>query len=96
MQERSRLRIDETLGEAIALHGEVDAWRSGWDTVDAIGGHLTHLDLLAEVLLGLVDEIARRTAAIDPASGTGAVYEEVPALRSAPAARAAALALVRR
>jgi hypothetical protein len=76
VHERSRLRIDETLGEAIALHGEVDAWRSGWDTVDAIGGHLTHLDLLAAVLLGLVDEIARRTAAIDPASGTGAVYEE--------------------
>jgi hypothetical protein len=76
VHERSRLRIDETLGEAIALHGEVDAWRSGWDAVDAVGGHLTHLDLLAAVLRGLVDEIARRTAAIDLASGTGAVYEE--------------------
>jgi hypothetical protein len=74
--ERSRLRIDEVLGEATALHGEVAAWRSGWDTVDAIGGHLTHLELLAAVLLSLVDEIARRTAAIDPAAGTGAVYEE--------------------
>lgn len=73
---RTRLRIDESIGESRALRGEVEAWRSRWDTIDAMGRHLTQLDLLSTVVLGLIDEIAARTAAIDPASGTGAVYEK--------------------
>ena len=73
---RGRLRISESLGEARALRGEVVAWRDRWDTIDAMGGHLTQLDLLSTVVLGLVDEITRRIDAIDPATGTGSVYEE--------------------
>lgn len=76
MTERSRLRIGESLGEAEALRHEVEAWRSAWDAVDAIGVHLTHLDLLSEVVLGLTGEIVRRIDLIDPAQGTGTVYEE--------------------
>jgi hypothetical protein len=76
VNERSRLRRDESLGEAVALRGEVEAWRSGWDAVDAMGVHLTHLDLLYAVVLGLADEIARRIGVIDLATGTGEVYEE--------------------
>jgi hypothetical protein len=71
-----RLRISESLGEARALRGEAVAWRDRWDTIDAMGGHLTQLDLLSTVVLGLVDEIVRRIDAIDPAIGTGSVYEE--------------------
>lgn len=41
-----------------------------------MGEHFTQLERLCSVLLGLIDEIAIRTAAIDPAAGTGAVYEE--------------------
>lgn len=73
---RGRLRISESLDEARALRGEVVVWRDRWDTIDAMGGHLTQLDLLSTVVLGLVDEIARRIDAIDPAIGTGSVYEE--------------------
>jgi hypothetical protein len=73
---RGRVRISESLGEARALRGEVVAWRDRWDTIDAMGGHLTQLDLLSAVVLGLVDEITRRIGAIDPAIGTGSVYEE--------------------
>lgn len=76
MTERSRLRIGESLGEAESLRREVDAWRAAWDAVDAIGVHLTHLDLLSEVVLGLTGEIVRRTELIDPDQETGAVYEE--------------------
>ena len=72
---RDRLRIEESVGEARALRDEVAAWRSRWETIDAMGGHLTQLDLLSAVVLTLIDEIAVRTAAIDPAIGTGAVYE---------------------
>lgn len=73
---RSRLRIDESVGEARALRREVEAWWSGWEEIDAMGGHLTQLDLLSAVTLGLIDEIAVRAAAIDPAIGTGEVYEK--------------------
>jgi hypothetical protein len=73
---RSRLRVDESIGEARALRDEVTAWRSAWELTDAMGGHLTQLDLLTGAVLGLVDAIAGRTAAIDLALGTGAVYEE--------------------
>jgi CHAT domain len=76
MSGRGRLRVDESLGEAAALRAEVGAWRSSWDAVDAMGTHLTHLDLLHAVLVGLVDEIARRIDVIDLAAGTGEVYEE--------------------
>jgi hypothetical protein len=54
----------------------VAAWRARWDTVDAMGGHLTVLDLLSTVILSLVDEITRRIDAINPGRGTGTVYEE--------------------
>jgi hypothetical protein len=76
MRGRSRLRIDETLGEAVALRHEVDSWRRGWDTVDAVGTHLTQLDLLCDVVLGLIGEITRRITFIDPAAGDGEVYEQ--------------------
>jgi hypothetical protein len=76
VNERSRLRIDESLGEAVALREEVEAWRSGWGAVDAMGVHLTHLDLLYTVVLGLVDEIARRIGVIGQATGVGEVYEK--------------------
>jgi hypothetical protein len=76
VRQRGQLRIEESTGEALALRHEVIAWRSGWDTVDAVGGHLTHLDLLCTVVLGLVEEIARHARAIDPAAETGSVYEE--------------------
>jgi hypothetical protein len=73
---RSRLRIEESVGEARALRDEIAAWRSGWDTIDAMGEHFTQLERLCSVVLGLIDEIAIRAAAIDPAAGIGAVYEE--------------------
>ncbi len=73
---RGRLRIGQSLGEARALRDEVTAWRARWDSIDAMGGHLTLLDLLSTVVLGLVEEITRRIDAINPGSGTGAVYEE--------------------
>jgi hypothetical protein len=73
---RSRLRIAESVGEARALRDEIVAWWSGWGTIDAMGEHLTQLERLCSVVLGLIDEIATRAAAIDPAAGTGAVYEE--------------------
>lgn len=73
---RGRLRIGQSLGEARALRGEVTAWRARWDSVDAMGGHLTVLDLLSRVILSLVDEITRRIDAINPESGTGTIYEE--------------------
>lgn len=76
MHVRGLLRIEESVGEARALRDEIVAWRSGWDTVDAMGEHLTQLERLCSVVLGLVDEIAARAAAIDPAAGIGAVYEE--------------------
>jgi hypothetical protein len=72
---RARLRIDESLGEARALSAEVKAWRARWDTIDAMGGHLTHLDLLTSTVRGMIDEIEARTAAIDPAQETGETYE---------------------
>jgi hypothetical protein len=71
-----RLRISESRDEARALRGEVVAWRDRWGTIDAMGGHLTQLDLLSTIVIGLVDEIACRIDAIDPAIGTGSVYEE--------------------
>lgn len=76
MHLRSRLRIAESVGEARALRDEIAAWWSGWGTIDAMGEHLTQLERLCSVVLGLIDEIAIRAAAIDPAAGTGAVYEE--------------------
>lgn len=68
--------MEESRDEAVALRREVEAWRSGWDSVDAMGVHLTQLDLLYAVSLGLIDEIAGRIGAIDIAAGTGEVYEE--------------------
>jgi hypothetical protein len=76
MRERSRLRIGESLGESVALGREVREWRLGWESVDAVGMHLTQLDLLCDVVTGLTDEITRRIGLIDPAAGDGAVYEE--------------------
>ena len=62
---RARLRVDESVSEARALRAEVSAWRARWDTIDAMGGHPTQLDLLTDVVLGRVDEITARSAAID-------------------------------
>ena len=76
MGERNRLRIAECLGEAEALRADIADWRSGWDVIDARGGHRTPLELLCAPVLGLTAEIATRIAAIDPALDTGAVYEE--------------------
>ena len=76
MNVRSRRRIEESVGEARALREEIAAWRSGWETIDAMGEHATQLERLCSVVLGLTDEIAIRTSAIDAATGTGAVYEE--------------------
>jgi hypothetical protein len=73
---RARLRVDESVGETRALHAEVSAWRARWDTIDAIGGHHTQLDLLTDVVLGLVDEITARSAAIDTSAGIGETYDE--------------------
>lgn len=76
MHVRARVRIEESVGEARALRGEIVAWRSGWEMIDAMGEHFTQLERLCSVVLGLVDEIASRTAAVDPTGGTGPVYEE--------------------
>lgn len=76
MHGRSRSRIEESLGEAVALSDEVREWRLGWESVDAVGMHLTQLDLLCDVVTGLTGEITRRIGLIDPAAGDGAVYEE--------------------
>jgi hypothetical protein len=73
---RSRLRVDESRDEAVALRKEVEAWRSGWGEVDAMGLHLTQLDQLYAVSLGLIDEISRHIDAINIATGTGEVYEQ--------------------
>jgi len=39
---RSRLRIDESLGEAIALRREIETWRFSWEEIDAMGVHRRH------------------------------------------------------
>jgi hypothetical protein len=70
----AQARKAETLGEIRALRGEIDEWRVQWDVFDAMGAHLTQLDLLTSVLFGLLDEISSRTHAI-PASSPGLVYE---------------------
>ena len=69
------MRIEECAGEAAALRSEVQAWWSGWDLVDAAGAHLTHLDTVATVVTGLVDEIAGHIATI-PTGDDPATYEE--------------------
>ncbi len=71
----AQARLAESLGEIRALSVEIDKWRSLWDVNDALGAHLTQLDLLVGVIQGLVDEIASGTAAIDPGNDTGTVYE---------------------
>jgi hypothetical protein len=58
-----------------ALREEIEEWRCQWDVNDALGAHLTQLDLLTGVALGLVDEIAGQAAAIDPAAEAGSVYD---------------------
>lgn len=75
MYGRSQLRIAESVGEARAFRAEVRDWRARWDVIDAMGAHLTQLDVLCGVVTGLVDEIEARISATDPAVGAGAVYE---------------------
>ena len=76
MYVRGQLRIAESVDEARALRAEVRDWRARWDAVDAMGAHLTQLDVLCRVVLGLVDEIEARTSSIDPAAEAGLVYED--------------------
>lgn len=76
MSVRARLRIEESVSEARAFRAEVTAWREGWGTIDALGGHLTQLDLLTNVVLGLTDAIAARAEAIDPRLAVGEAYDE--------------------
>jgi hypothetical protein len=71
----ARVRIAESLGEISALRAEVMDWRARWAFNDVKGAHLTQLELLVSVTSGLIEEIAARTAAIDPAAGPGVVYE---------------------
>jgi len=71
----ARVRIAESLGEMAALRGEIEEWRSQWDVNDALGAHLTQLDLLVGVVLRLVDDIASRTKAISPDGDAGPVYD---------------------
>jgi hypothetical protein len=71
----ARARIAETLGEIRALRGEIDEWRTQWDVFDALGAHLTQLDLLTRVLFGLLEEISSRTRSIPASSSPGLVYE---------------------
>jgi hypothetical protein len=71
----AQARLAESLGEIRSLGVEIDKWRSLWDVNDALGAHLTQLDLLVGVLQGLVNEIASRAAGIDPGGDTGTVYE---------------------
>lgn len=75
MSARTRLRIDESVSEARVFRAEVTAWRKTWDTIDALGGHLTQLNLLTNVVLGLADDIAARAGAIDDREGTGETYD---------------------
>jgi hypothetical protein len=70
-----RARTAETLGEIHALRCEVEKWRIQWDVFDAMGAHLTHLDLLNNVLSGLLDEISTRAHAISASPSTGLIYE---------------------
>jgi hypothetical protein len=69
------MRIAESAGEARALRTEVLDWQAQWDAIDAMGAHLTQLDVLCGVVTGLIDEIEARISAIQPAAGAGAVYE---------------------
>lgn len=73
---RARLRIDESLGEARVFHAEVIDWRGHWGKFDELGGHRTQLDLLTEVVLGLVGDIAERAGSIDERQPIGDVYDE--------------------
>ncbi|MBO0805848.1 MAG: hypothetical protein J2P25_22595, partial [Nocardiopsaceae bacterium] len=75
MHVRARLRIDESVSESRALRDEVRDWRARWDAIDAMGSHLTQLDLLAGVVTGLIDEVTARLAAIDPALPAGEAYD---------------------
>lgn len=75
MSARARLRIGESVSEARAFRAEVTAWRKTWNTIDALGSHQTQLDLLTNVTLGLTDEIAARTEAIDEHHGIGETYD---------------------
>ena len=75
MYGRGQLRIAESVGEARALRSEVRDWQARWNVIDAMGAHLTQLDMLCEVVTKLVDEIEARISATDPAVGVGAVYE---------------------
>jgi hypothetical protein len=70
------VRISESVDEARALRAEVRNWVIQWDSVDSIGLHLTQLDLLRQVAIGLVEQIEAQMLAIDPAIGLGMVYEE--------------------
>ncbi len=72
---RAWVRIGETLGEIRALRVEIEKWRSQWDINDALGVHLTQLDLLTGVALGLADEIAGQAAGIDGTADAGSVYD---------------------
>jgi hypothetical protein len=72
---RAWVRIAETLGEIRALRVEIEEWRSQWDINDALGVHLTQLDLLTGVALGLVDEIAGQAAGISGTADAGSVYD---------------------
>jgi hypothetical protein len=77
----ARARLAESLGEIRALSVEIEEWRSQWDVNDALGAHLTQLDLLTSVVTGLVTEIAGRVRAMDregdagAAGDAGTVYE---------------------
>ncbi len=71
----ARVRITESLGEVRALRVEIEEWRAQWDVNDALGAHLTQLDLLVGVVLGMADEIAGQAEAIDPDGDAGPVYE---------------------
>jgi hypothetical protein len=71
----ARVRLAESLGEIRALSVEIEEWRSQWDVNDALGAHLTQLDLLTSVVTGLIEEIAGRVQAIDRDGDAGAVYE---------------------
>ena len=72
----ARVRINETLGEISVLRGEIEEWEAKWDQADALGAHLSHLNLLTEVIHGLINEIYSETESLSVAISPGVVYEE--------------------
>ncbi len=81
--ERKRARRDQAAQDLDDLTSRINAWLTSWTRRDPQGHHQTQLETIKAVLLAVAATFRSRLQGINPASPSGALYDECRKLSEA-------------